>query len=211
MGFGGGNNQAQQQAAQDEAQRQAQIKQSTGAINALFDDPARKGQYDQLAKDTTAYYTSDLDRQNAVAQRKLKFALGRSGQAGGSTQYDQAKVLGQDYDKGLLEASRRGEQASANLQGQDESQRQSLLAMAEAGLDTTTASSEASSALRSNLQSSQADATANAFGDLFGDVNSLYNTSQDAAALRRGQLYGYGSLFSPVFGVGQQQATGGLY
>lgn len=207
MGGGGGNS-AQKQAEQQEAERQRQITQSTAAINKLFDAPSRTAQYDQIAADTTKYYTSDLDRQNAEAQRKLKFSLARSGNAGGSLQFDQGAQLGKDYERGLLEATRRGQQAAASLRGQDEATRQNLVAMAQAGLDTTTASSEAASALRSNLQAGQADATANALGDLFSDVNQIYGTSQDAAAARRGMLFGYGSLFSPLFGVGAQPQVG---
>jgi hypothetical protein len=114
--------------------------------------------------------------------------------------------LGQDYLKGVAQASQKGQQAAANLQGEDEATRQSLIAMAQAGLDTTTAGTEASSALRSNLQAGQAGATAQGLGDIFQDVSSVYNTSQDAKAARQGMLYGYGSIFgNSQFAPSQQQ------
>ena len=208
--MGGSNNSAQDQANQQEAQRQAQITASTAKINSIFDDPSRQAQYDKLGADTTAYYTSDLDRQNAIAQRQLKFSLARGGQTGGSLQADEGKQLGQDYEKGVTKASQYGQQAASSLQGQDESTRQSLIAMAQAGLDTTTAGSEAASALRSNLQSGQAGSTAQGLGDVFGDVSQVYNASQDAKNARAGSLYGYGSIFSnPLIAQQQPQSLWG--
>jgi len=212
--MGGGSNSAQDQANQQEAQRQAQITASTQKINSIFSDPSRQAQYDKLAQDTTAYYTSDLDRQNAIAQRNLKFSLARGGQTGGSVQAYQGKQLGEDYLKGVTQASQKGQQAAANLQGQDEATKQSLIAMAQAGLDTTTAGSEAASALKSNLDAGQAGSTAQGLGDVFGDLSSVYQNSLDAKNVRAGNLYGYGSIFSsPLYqpGGGQQQPQQGLY
>lgn len=209
---GGGSNSAQKEADAAEKQRQQQIAQSTAAINGIFNDPARTAQYDKLGKDTTAYYTSQLDRQNADAQRKLTFALARSGNSGGSLQADEGKKLGEDYERGIIQATQKGEAAKADLMGQDESQKQSLLAMAQAGLDATTAGSDAASALRSTLQSSQANSTAQSLSDMFGDVSSIYQTSKDAADARRGMKYGYQGLYSPLFGApSSNQNTGGGY
>lgn len=208
---GGSSNDAQKAADKAEAERQRQIQQSTAAINAIFDSPERQAQYDKLAGDTTTYLTGDLDRQKAVADRKLKFALARSGQVGGSLQADEGKVLGEDYSKGLVQATQRGLQAGAGLRGEDEATRQSLIAMAQAGLDTTTASSEAASALRANLEAGKANSTANSLADVFGDLSGVYNNSLDAKAQRAGQKYGYGQLYSPMYGIGQQPTSSGVY
>jgi len=212
--MGGSDNSAQDAAAQQEAQRQAQITASTQKINQIFSDPSRQAQYDKLAQDTTAYYTSALDRQNKIAQRNLKFYLARSGNTGGSLQATQSEQLGQDYLRGVTQASQKGQEAAANLQGQDESTKQSLIAMAQSGLDTTTAGSEAASSLRSNLQAGQAGSTAQGLGDVFSDLSSTYQNSLDAKNLRAGNLYGYGSIFSnPLYqpGGGGQTQTQGLY
>lgn len=197
MGFGGGSsNQAQQQAAADEAKKNADIQASIAGINKIYDDPSRQGQYDQLAKDTTKYYTDDVNRQEAVAARKQKFALARQGLSGGSESAYQGKVLGQDYTKAILQATQKGQQAEASLKSQDEQTRENLVAMAESGLDAGTASQQATRSLQSNLLSSQSGATADSLGSLFGDVTSTYQASQDAKAARQGALYGYSGLFS---------------
>lgn len=206
MGMCGGSNSAAKQAQQNEEARQRQIAQSTAQINSIFDNPSRTGQYDQLTKDTTNYYTDQLDQQKAKNDRQLRFTLARNGQTGGSVQADLGAQAGKDYLQGVLEAQRRGLAAGASLKSQDEQSRANLIAAAQGGLDATSAASQAASALRSNLESGQASSTANAFGDTFGDFATIYQKSQDAKALRDGQLYAYNTIYQPGFGVG---ATGG--
>jgi hypothetical protein len=201
MGGSGGNNDAQRQAEQNEAERQRQIAASTGQINAIFDSPERQAQYAKLGADTTKYFTDQLNEQKVNADRNLKFALARGGQIGGSVQIDQTKQLGNDYLKGIIEATRRGNSAAANLRSADESTRMNLIAAAQAGLDATTGASNAASSLRSNLEGAQADATANSLGDLFGDVSSIYKKSQDDKAYRQQYKNGL-SLYSPMYGAG---------
>lgn len=203
----GGSNNAAQQAQQNEDARNAQIAQSTSAINNIFDNPLRTQQYSQLGTDTTKYFTQDLDTQNANAQRQLKFATARNGQTGGSVQTDQGQQLGQDYLKGALEAQRRGDAAAAGLQAQDETSRANLIASAQSGLDSTTAASNAASSMQSNINNAKATSTSNALGDMFGDFSSVYQNSKDAAALRAGQKYSYSTVYGPGFGypAGGQQ------
>lgn len=203
--MGGGSNKASKQAQKAEDQRQQNIATSTGQINDIFNDPARTGQYDKLATDTTAFYRNDLDKQQADATRNTKFALARSGLTGGSVQADQNTKLGEDYLQGVVKASRLGQQAGANLRASDETSRSNLIAMAQNGLDATTASSNAATALRSNLESGQAGATATSIGDAFGDFANVYKQSQDAAALRNGQKYAYNTLYQPGFGYGARR------
>lgn len=199
---GGGSDKAQKQAQQQEAEQQAQIKQGIAAINALYADPSRQNQYSELEKSTTDYYTTQLNDQQTIANRKLKFALARAGLGGGSQQAAEGEQLGKQYQLGLTEAAQKGQSAAAALRGQDEQTKQSLIAMVEGGLDATTAQSEAASALRANLAGGSADATAGSLGDLFGDVNQIYSNSLDAKAARQGQKYGYGTIYgSPIYGA----------
>ncbi|MGA0588096.1 hypothetical protein ACO2Q2_13345 [Dyella sp. KRB-257] len=201
MGMCGGSNNAAKQAQANEDARNRQIADSTAQINAIFDNPARTGAYDQLASDTTKYYTDQLNRQKAINDRQLKFTLARGGQVGGSVQSDLGARAGRDYLNGVLEATRRGNAAGAALRSQDEQSRANLIAAAQGGLDATSAASQAAGALRTNLQSGQAGATANAFGDAFGDFANIYQRSQDAKALRDGYATGAG-LYQPGFGAG---------
>src|SRR5690606_35003441 len=171
--MGSGSNKAQKQAERNERERQAKIDASVGRINAIFNDPARQGQYDQLAADTTAFLTGDIDRQKADTDRQLRFAMARNGQVGGSVQVDQNKRLGEDYMRAVIEAQRRGNAAGADLRAADEASRGNLLAMAQSGLDATTAASQSANLMRNNLLSGKANATAGAMGDVFGNFADL--------------------------------------
>lgn len=198
--MGGSSNDASRQAERNERERQAQIAQSTGRINAIFDDPSRQAQYDKLASDTTAFYTSDLDRQKAENERKLKFALARSGLSGSSVQADKGEQLGEDYLRGVVEATRRGNAAGATLRGADEQSRLNLLAMAQTGLDATTAGSRAASSLKGNLEAGMADSTANGLGDFFGGFADLYRRSQERKGEQSARKYDYGTFYQPIYG-----------
>ena len=200
--MGGSSNSAQKQADQNERERQAQIAATTGKINSVFDAPSRQAEYGKLAADTTQFYQSDLDKQKLNNDRALKFALARSGNTGGSVQVDKGRTLGEDYLKGVVEASRKGQAAGANLRQTDESSRMNLLAMAQTGLDATTAGSQAASAIRGNLQAGQADATANSLGDMFTNISDVYAKSEAAKKDRSGYKYGFGSPYTPMYGPG---------
>lgn len=191
----GGSDKATKQATANEAQTKAQIAQATSGINAIYDNPSRTAEYDKLGADTTKFYTQDVNDQNAIAERKLKFSLARSGQAGGSVQADEGAMLGKDYDKAIIEAQRKGNSAESNLKSADESSRMNLLAMAQSGLDAGTATSQATSSLQNNLLSGEASSTADSLSSMFGDLGSVYQNSEDQKAARAGQLYGFGGLF----------------
>jgi hypothetical protein len=203
----GGSDSAAKQAQANEDAKNASIQQATSQIGSIFDSPARKQQYTDLGNATTAYYTDQLNRQQDVTNRNLKFAQARGGQTGGSVAADQATTSGKDYLAGVLKARNLGSAASANLQGQDAQEQANLIAAAQGGLSATDAASQASSAMRGSLQSAQATSTANAFGDAFGDVGQIYQKSQDAAQLRNGMLYSYNTVYQPGFGYGG--STGG--
>jgi hypothetical protein len=170
MGAGGGSSKAQKQAAADDAKKQADISSAISGINQIYDNPDRQKQYDQLSADTTKYYTDDVNKQETVAARKQKFALARSGLSGGSEQAYQGKMLGEDYSKALIDASRRGQSAGANLRSADEQSRNNLINMAEAGLDAGTAENQATRTAQSNLLNGQSSATADSIGGAFGDI-----------------------------------------
>lgn len=198
--MGSGSNNAQREAEQQEAQRQAAIQRSSGEINAIFDDPNRQAQVDQLIQDTLGYYRNDLDRQKADTDRSLKFAMARSGLTGGSASVDANRQVGEDYLRGVVEASRRAQEAGANLQMQDENARQSLLAMAQSGLDATTAASRSAGMLQNNLQSGRATATAQGLGDMFGNFADLYRRSREQGERRRAERDTYNTIYQPMYG-----------
>lgn len=203
-----GSNNAAKQAQQNEDARNAQIQDSTNQINSIFDNPARQAQYSQLGKDTTNYYTQQLDQQQLKASNNLTFAMARNGQSGGSVSADQGTQLGKDYLNGVLDVQRRGDAAAAGLQAQDETSRANLIAAAQGGLDSTSAASQAASMLQSNVNNAKSNADSSALGNTFGDFSTLYQNSQNAAALRAGQKYAYGTVYGSGFGYNAGSSGG---
>lgn len=199
---GGGSNDAQRAAERAEAERQARIREATARINAAFDNPNRAQERTDFFNATRAYNMDDLNRQKSDADRNLKFAMARSGLTGGSTAIDNARRLGEDYTRGVIEADRRAQSALADLNAADEGSRLQLIQMAQSGLDATTGSARAFESLRNNLQANRATATAQGVGDVFSRFADIYRQSQTEAERRRGERYVYDTLYKPGFGYG---------
>lgn len=197
---------AQKQAQKQQEQATADEKAAVAGIDSIFNDPSRQAEYDKLGSDVTKFYTNDVNQQETKAARQQKFALARQGLIGGSQQAYEGGQLTQDYQKALIQAANQGQVAEANLKSQDESTRQSLVAMAMQGLTAGEAESQATGSLATSLQAAQGGIGAQSLGNLFGDISQYETDSKDAAALRQGLTQGYGSIFAPV---GSSQSTAG--
>lgn len=198
---GGSSNSAQRAAERAEAERQARITASVGRINTAFDNPQRAQELGDYLGATRQFYMDDLNRQKGDTDRNLKFAMARNGQTGGSVSIDNARRVGEDYTRGVVEADRRAQSAVADLRSQDEQSRLGLIQMAQSGLDSTTASSRALSALQNNMQAGRSTATAQGMTDAFGSFANIYRRSQEDAARRRGEEQ-YGLRYQAGFGYG---------
>lgn len=193
----GGSDSAQRAAQAQQQQQQQAIEQSQAQINAVFNNPQRQADIDDFVNATRQYYQQDLDKQKAIADRSLKFALAKSGLTGGSEQVDQQEQLGEQYAKGQLQAEQKALGAGANLQDADEQARQRLIALATSGLDATNAATQSAEALRTDLQSARAQAQTDALGDVFGTFNNFAKNVDTAQQQRDAykQLY---SLYGPI-------------
>ena len=185
MGFGGGSNKASEEAQRAEAERLAAIQKTQGAVNAVFDGPARAADISNFVSATRDYYTDDLNRQKVNTDRELKFALARNGQIGGSTQRDQAKEFGRTFTRGLLDVERKAQGAGAGIEAADQDARARLLSLATTGLDATTAASQSAAALRTNLQAGAGERNMGSLGDAFSSFKSFIDRSKETADRRR--------------------------
>src|ERR1700743_1870437 len=86
-------------------QQQQQIQQSVNQINAAYSNPNRQAQYQTYDTNLNNYLTGQVNNQEAVNARNLKFAMARSGLTGGSAAADSNTQLAKDYSAGLLQAS----------------------------------------------------------------------------------------------------------
>lgn len=199
MGSSGGG--AQRRAEQQERERQARIDQTTRQINALFDAPERQQQIADFRTAMQDFYLQDLNRQKGDADRDLTFALARSGLTGGSRQVDANRRLGEDYQRGILDADRRAQGAAADLRGQDEQARLNLTSLAQSGLSASSAATQAASAMRASLEGANASARVQGLGDFFGSVADIKRRSEEEAARRRADRM-YTSMYGPFWGFG---------
>lgn len=183
--MGTSRNNAARQAEENERRRQAQINQTTASINQIFDSPERQKQIADFGGAMRDFYLQDLNRQKASADRDLTFALARSGLTGGSRQVDATRSLGEDYQRGVLDAERRTQGAMADLRGRDEQARLSLTSLAQSGLSATNAATQAASAMRASLDGAQSAAQLQGLGDLFGGVADIRRRSEEARERRR--------------------------
>lgn len=195
--MGGGSGKAQRAAERQEAERQAAIRAGTGRINAIFDAPERQAQYADFVNAVRENYMRDANRQKALADRRLKFSLARSGLTGGSAAVDANRTLGEEYTQGILGAESRAQAAGGDLRGQDEATRLQLQSMVQAGLDATTAASRAMSGIQANAQSAKGAAFAQGLGDIFGSTADIYRRQEEAAARRRGARDAQVSIYGP--------------
>jgi hypothetical protein len=195
---------ASKEAERAERRRREQIDASVRGVNAVYDSPERQKQYDEFFKANRDLYTDDLNRQNDVNNRQLKFAMARGGQSGSSVARDQGKRAGDTYSRGVIEAERRAPGDLAGLKGSDEQSKLNLIALAQSGLDVTTAANQAAMALRNNLEAGQGQRNANGLGDIFGGFADIFSRSREEQERRRA-LNDYNLLYAPSYNA----STGG--
>lgn len=200
--MGAPSNRAARDAQRAEEARMAAQRATQNRVNQVFNDPQRQADIANFVNDLRSYNMLDLDRHKGIAERQLKFALIRNGQAGGSTQVDRQSELGEDYQRGALEVERRALGAGADLQAQDEDARARLLALATQGLDATTGGARAAAAMRVGLESARSNAQFEGLNSFFSGVSDFARQSREASDRRRG-LYDSGiSPYAPMGGYG---------
>ena len=138
-------------------------------------DEQRQAVYDINAK--------DVNRQYGDAEKANRFGLARNGLMGGSTDVDSNARLQEMTNEGLVKAGGIADNASSSLRTADESARQSLIAMAQSGIDTGSAQQMALKQLESTSQKAQGERSGASIGNLFGGLSQAYlrgNTNQNA-------------------------------
>ena len=193
---------AEQRAARLEAERQANIRKASAEVERIYGSPERQQQYTDFYSATRDLGMADLNKQKAIADRQAKFGLARGGLTGGSRAVDLGSQLGREYTDGLLTVDQRALAAKADLMGADQQAKNNLLALAQSGLDLTTAQQNAASGMRANLQAGEATRLAGGLGEIFGTAGDFYKKSEEERVRRQAeQNYGQ-SLYSPYYSYG---------
>jgi len=192
--MGTGNNAANAANAYNQQQQQ-QIQNSVNQINAAYSNPNRQNQYDAYNKNLSDYYTGQVNNQEAINARNLKFAMARSGLSGGSAAVDSNTQLQKDYTQGLLQASQAASTGTAALKQADIQSKNQLLGLAQAGGNVGSIPGQVAQSMSANLGAAQNYANPTALGNLFTNTAGIYNNEQTAAANRRAQVNPFGSYY----------------
>ena len=133
----------------------------------------------------------EVNDQYADAERANRFGLARNGLLGGSADVDSNANLQEKTNEGLVQAKALGQQAASDLRTADEQSKQSLIAMAQSGIDTGTAQQMAQAQLNANAQSALGQRGGATIGNLFDNLSQAYLTRQIMQAANNGyNLYG---------------------
>ncbi len=135
---------------------------------------SREKLYDEQRDAVYEINAKDVNDQYADAERANRFGLARNGLMGGSADIDSNARLQEITNKGLLQAGGIADSAAAKLRAQDESARQSLISMAQSGIDTGTAQQMAIESLNATAQQAQGERAGASVGDLFGSLGQAY-------------------------------------
>lgn len=171
---GGSSNSAEKM----ERERQARIDSAVKAINSIFADPNRDNLYQEQKEAIFDINSREVERQYDNAERTNRFGLARNGLLGGSADIDSNAELQRKNNEGLMQTTGIADSAAANLKLADERNRQSLVSMAQSGIDTGTAQSMAQQSLNSAAENAQADRASAGIGNLFDDLGQAYLSSK---------------------------------
>jgi hypothetical protein len=193
--MGAPGNSAVDAASTANADRQNQINNSVAQIHAAYNSPNRTNQINQYGTNLQDYYTGQVNNQEAVNARNLKFADARSGVVGGSAAVDSNTQLQKDFTKGLLDATQAANSGKAALTQADMNSENQLVGTAASGAYTGAIPGQVGATQAANLNSAQSYSNANALGNVFAGTAGIYQTEQIAAANRKAQQMPLGSMY----------------
>lgn len=158
---------------------------------------SRETLYDEQEQAVYDLNAKEVNDQYADAERTNRFALARNGLLGGSSDVESNANLQEKTNEGLIQARALGQQAASDLRTADEQSKQSLIAMAQSGIDTGTAQQMAQAQLSANAQSALGQRGGATIGNLFDNLSQAYLARQIINATQNGyNLYNnnYGNL-----------------
>ena len=158
---------------------------------------SRETLYDEQEQAVYDLNAKEVNDQYADAERTNRFALARNGLLGGSSDVESNANLQEKTNEGLIQARALGQQAASDLRTADEQSKQSLIAMAQSGIDTGTAQQMAAAQLNANAQSALGQRGGATIGNLFDNLSQAYLARQIINATQNGyNLYNnnYGNL-----------------
>lgn len=145
----------------------------------------RQKLYDEQKQAVTELNQNEVNRQESLAERQNRFGLARAGLSGGSSDIESNAEIDRLRAEGLMKAVGIGQSAAADLRSQDERTRQSLIGMAQSGIDTGQVSQLALAGLDSNTAAAQSARQGATIGNVFSDLAQAYLFNQQQQAFQQ--------------------------
>ena len=182
MGGKSGGNEAEL-ARQEEAARQARVREGTTRVNSIFDGQFNDGYFDQQRQRYVDYAKPQVDDQRDKASKELLFAMDRSGQLEGSARADLSGELQKRYDLQNQKVRDDGLAFSTQARTQVEGARGDLIGMLNATGDAEGAANSAVARASALSQPAAYSPLTNLFPDFTGAIGTQ-------VAAERARYYG---------------------
>lgn len=140
----------------------------------------RKALYGRIASDSRQLQLDDLTKQKDVASRETEFDLARRGLTGGSRQIDATRDIGDQFNKGVLQAETQAQGVANTAEAADEKTRISLINGIRGGMDQADAVSGALNAMSNSAAAAQNDAKKQNVSGFFDEIRAQAQRQQDA-------------------------------
>lgn len=184
MGKKGGNKEAQQARA-DEQARQDRIRAGTSRVNSIFDNQFNEDYFNKQQQNFLDYASPQLEDQYGNANKELTFALSRAGLSNSSVRAQKEADLQKTYGLNKQQIADQALSYKGQAQSSVEDARSNLIA-------TLNATGDAEGAANSAIARSSALSKPTAYSpltNLFADFTSALGTQ---AALEKANAYSGG-------------------
>ena len=132
----------------------------------------RKALYAKFANDSKDFQLNDLTKQRDVARRETGFDIARRGLTGGSRQIDSETEIGNQFNKGVIEAATNAQNIANSAEQSDEKTRMNLIAGIRGGMDEADAISGALNGMSTNAANAANQANRSELNGFFDEIRS---------------------------------------
>jgi hypothetical protein len=138
----------------------------------------REQLYSTVAEDAKKKALLDIERERAITERELNFALARNGLSGGSRDVDANKDVLDTAQQGILKASEIGLATANDARSNDERTRVNLINSIQSGLDSGSAIQSAYTGMANNANLARDNASAASLNGFFDTLRANQNAAQ---------------------------------
>src|ERR1700688_2093141 len=180
-------------AAQQLVQGEQAQRYNQGQIQEAYDSPQRQQQYQDYMNNLKGLYTDQVNQQQQIAARNLKFSDARSGHTGGSAAADAGAMLQNDYQSGLMTAADTARAGTDSLIAADNAPKTTAIGAAVYAANVDHPGIASAGSTLQNINTAANTATAGTLGNMFSDLGNVYQKNKAVAGANFSPYATYGS------------------